>query len=147
MMCGNAERRLQCLIGRLVAHNMKKRDNRVKGATEVRCTDISDFAGEGAGGFGERTATSRSREGNHIGAAFNAMDVQAHCSEQVTVAAGSRAEFQNGARMRYWTANLLRNVIGLRSVILVAVKQVVEGRILLKIGHGPVGRKLASPKL
>ena len=43
--------------------------------------------------------------------------------------------------MRYRIANHPRNVIGLRSVVLVTVKQVVEGRILLKIRRGRVVRQ------
>ena len=79
VVSGDLERRLQRLIGRLVAHDMKKRNDRVKGAAEVRRTDISHFATEGASSFGGRRATGDSREGNHLRAALDAVYIKAHC--------------------------------------------------------------------
>ena len=79
VISGDLERRLQRLIGRLVAHDMKKRNDRVKGAAEVRRTDISHFATEGASSFGGWRATGGSREGNHLRAALDAVDIKAHC--------------------------------------------------------------------
>ena len=89
MTCGGLKSRLQSVIGRLVTHYMKKRDDCIKGAAEIHRANIADFASEGAGSFGRRTAAACSRDGNHLSTAFDAVDIKPHFCEEPSMATGA----------------------------------------------------------
>ena len=135
MIGGDAECRLQGLIGGLIAHDMKQGYDRIKGAAEACSANIPDFAGEGAGSSRGPRAARRSRNRDHLRAAFDAVDVKAHGCEEPSVSTGAGAELKDRARAWDSRSKQPRNVLRLRGIVLVAVKQVIISGILLKIGH------------
>src|SRR5262249_19698177 len=122
MIGGHLECRLQSLIGRLVAHDMKQGNDRVEATAEACRADITDFAGKGASSFRRPRAHGCLRNRHHLCAPLDAMNVKAHGCEETAVSTGARAELKDGARGWHSRPNQSRNVFGFRGIALVAVK-------------------------
>ena len=90
--------RLQILIRRLVADDMEQRDNGIERPADVDRANIPTSQVNDPPALDTGGAVVSMGHRHHVRAAFDAMDIEPKCREELAMAAGAGSEFEDVLR-------------------------------------------------